>query len=170
MNALARVLFHVQARNADALRPAVRRRHLNPAMLSQRLVELRNLVALGQVGIEVVLPRENRPLAHLAVDRQRSQRGKLHRLGIQHRQRAGQPQAHRANVGVGRGAKLVGTAAKRLAGGQQLHVHFKADYRLVLGQNLWRKRCGGHESILARSTHRSTSALSATPPDSDPQP
>ena len=59
VQALARVLFHVQARDADALGP-VRALDLNVAVLGDRLVVLRNLVALGQVGIEVVLAREDR--------------------------------------------------------------------------------------------------------------
>ena len=118
----------------------VRRRHLDPAVLGDGLVELRDLVALGQVGIEVVLAREDGALAHLAVDGQRGQRGKLDGLRVQHRQRAGQPQAHRADVGVGRRAKVVGATAEGLGGGEQLHVDFESDHGLVLGQDFRRQQ------------------------------
>ncbi len=123
---------------------AVRGRHVNPAVLGQGLVELRNLVALGQVGIEVVLARKDGALAHLAVDGQRGQRGELDGLGVEHRQSARQPQAHRADVGVGRRAEVIGATAEGLGGGEQLHVDLEADDGLVLGQDFRRKRGGRH--------------------------
>ena len=151
VQALARIFFHVHARDADLLRSAVGRWHLDPAVLGQRLIELRNLVALGQIGIEVVLAREDGALAHLAVERQRGQRGELDGLGVQHRQRARQPQANRADVGIRLGAEPVGATAKRLGRREQLHVHFEPDHRLVFGQNIGRDSCGGHDWILARA-------------------
>ena len=117
---------------------AVRRGHVDPAMLGDGLVELRDLVALGQVGIEVILARKDGALAHLAVDGQRGQRGKLDGLGVEHRQRAGQPQADRADVGVRRRAEVIGATAEGLGGGEQLHVDFESDDGLVLGQNFRR--------------------------------
>ena len=114
--------------------------NFDPAVLGQRLVELRNLVALGQVGIEIILAREDRPLAHLAVERQRSQRGKFDGLCVQHRQRAGQPQANGADVRVRVRSEMIGATAKCLCGREQLHVHFKADHWLVLGQNIRKRR------------------------------
>ena len=104
-------------------------------MLCDGLVELRNLVALGQVGVEVVFAREDGALAHLAVECQGGQRGKLDGLGVEHRQCAGQAETNRADVGVGRGAEMIGAAAKGLGGGEQLHVDFESDDGLVLGQD-----------------------------------
>ena len=121
-----------------------RRRHLDPAVLGDGLVELRDLVALGQVGIEVVLAGEDGALAHLAVDGQSGQRGELDGLGVEHRQGAGQAQADRADVGVGRRAEVIGAAAEGLGRGQQLDVNFESDDGLVLGQELGRECSGGH--------------------------
>ena len=60
MDGLASILFHVRARNADHARLAVRHEaDVERTMLRDRLVVLRDLVALGQVGIEVVLPRKD---------------------------------------------------------------------------------------------------------------
>ena len=151
MQALARVLFHVQASDADALcdRRAARveRRNLDPAVLGDGLVELRDLVALGRVGIEVVLAREDAGLANLAVDRLRRQHRKLHRLAVQHRQRAWQAEAGRADVRVRLAAVLVHAAAEGLGLRKELDVNLKPDHGLVLGKNLGRKRgCGGHDS------------------------
>jgi len=55
VEALAGILFHVQACDADAFCAAIAGGHVDPAVLGQGLVKLRNLIALGQVGIEVVL-------------------------------------------------------------------------------------------------------------------
>ena len=164
VQALARVLFHVQARDADALRPA-RAFDLDVAELGDRLVVLRNLVALGQVGIEVVLAREDRRLVDAAVQRHRRQHGELHRLPVQHRQRAGQAEAHRADVGVRRIAEVRGAAAEDLRLGQQLDVDFEPDDRLVLRTRRDRRfRGGGHEEIIAMSCQ--PSALSRQPSSS----
>ena len=115
VQALAGVLFHVQARDADAFRASISRGNVDPSVLGERLVVLRNLVALGQVGIEVVFARKDRALTHRAVQRQRRQGRELDGLCIQDRQSPRQPQAYRADVRVGLGAKPVGATAKCLA-------------------------------------------------------
>ncbi len=144
MQALARVLFHVQPGDADSFCLAIRSGHVDPSVLGDRLVVLRDLVALGQVGIKIILPGKNRPLAHLAVDGQRGQRGELDGLRVEHRQRAGQSQANGADVGVRRRAKVIGAAAKGLGGGQQLYVNFESDHGLILGQDIRGDRSCGH--------------------------
>ena len=100
-------------------------------MLGERLIKLRNLVALGQVRIKIVLARKNGGLTHLAIQGLGRAHGKLHRSLIQHRQRAGQSQAYGADVGIRRRAKLCGAAAKNLGLRQKLDVHFQPDHRLV---------------------------------------
>src|SRR5208337_1732336 len=70
VKALAGVFFHVHASDANAL-GAASSRNLDVAVFGQRLVVLRNLVALGQVGIEVVLAGEDRSLVDPAVKRHR---------------------------------------------------------------------------------------------------
>jgi len=102
-------------------------------MLGQRLVVLRNLVALGQVGIEIIFAREDRPLAHLAIERERGQRCKLQGFPVCDRKGSRQPQANRTDIGVRLGAKPVGATAEHLGHREQLHVHFEADHGLVLG-------------------------------------
>ena len=57
--------------------------------LGQRLVVLRNLVALGQVGIEIILAREDGSFVDAAMQRHRRQGGKLHDFLVEHRQGAG---------------------------------------------------------------------------------
>src|SRR5690606_5672210 len=97
------------------------------ALGCQRLVELRDLVALGQVGIEVVLARENAGLVHLATERQRRARGQGDGPLVGHRQRARKPEADRADVRVRRGAEAGGAAAEHLGAGEELDVHLEPD-------------------------------------------
>ena len=58
----------------------------------------------------------------------------LDRRPVEHRERAGQAQADRADIGVGLGAEAVSAAAEELGGGTQLGVHLEADHRLPLGR------------------------------------
>ena len=90
MQALARIFLKVNTGNSNSLElwgdgrplPSSADIDLNKPMLGQRLVILRNLIPLGQVGIEVILPRKNRSFANLAIQCHRRQCGKLNRLPI----------------------------------------------------------------------------------------
>ena len=113
---LARVLFHVDAEQPHAPQPAAGG-DLYVAAGGQRPLVLRDLVALGQVRVEVVLAREDRGLADGAVRGQGGAQGQAHGLAAQHGQRAGQPQADRADVGVGVVAEAVAAGAEDLGRG-----------------------------------------------------
>ena len=104
---------------------------VEPAVDGDRLVVLGDLVVLRHVGIEVVLARERRLLGHAQVDRLGEAQRVLDHALVEHRQRARQPEAHRAHVRVGLGAELVGAAAEQLRGRRQLAVHLEPDDRLV---------------------------------------
>ena len=125
---LARVLFHVDARQADVFSAAGR--DVEAAAERQRPLVLRNLVALRQVRIEVVLPREDRCRLDVAAERERRLDRVVHRLAIEHRQRARQPQAHRTHLRVRRGAERRAAAAEDLRAGRELCVDFEPDDRL----------------------------------------
>ncbi len=154
VDALAGVLFHVQAGDADAL-GAVRCRDLDPAMLGEGLVELGDLVALGQVGIEVIFAGEDAALADLAVEGEGGQGGELDGALVEDGQGSGQAEADRADVGVRARAEVVGAAAEGLGRGEELDVDFESDDGFVLGQNVGGKAgCGAHAAFsLARSSH-----------------
>ena len=128
---LARVLFEVRARDADAYAVDV-----EPAVDRDRLVVLRRLIVLRHVGIEVVLAREHRTLGHAQMQRLGDAQRVLDGRAVEHRQRAGQTQAHRAHVRVGLVAELVRAPAEHLARGGELAVHLEADHRLVARHRL----------------------------------
>ena len=66
---LAGVLFEVDADDPDPARVAARL-ELEHAVGGERPIVLGDLVALRQVGIEIVLPREDRGRMHRAAERQ----------------------------------------------------------------------------------------------------
>ena len=137
VEALARVVFHVQARDADALLLALDF-DLDPARERQRQLVHRNLVALGQIGIEIVLARKARARLNRAVDRQRRAQRQLQRPLVQHRQRPRQPQAHGTRIRIRRGAEFRRAAAKRLRHRVELRVHLEPDHSLVARHHLRR--------------------------------
>ena len=143
VDALAGVVLHVDARHADSLRRTIHH-DIDVPMLGQRLIVLRNLIALGKIRIEVVFAGEARHRPDLAIERERGANGQLHGLLGQDGQGAREAETHGANIGIRRRAKAGGTATKYLGGRRQLSVYFQADYRLVAGDVL---RCGqAHES------------------------
>src|SRR5690606_9877555 len=121
------ILLEVDAADPHALHGPARLFHLQPAVRRQRLIELRDLVPLGQVRIEVVLAREPADLVHRAVQAERGARAQLHRAPVHDRQRAGQPETHRADVRVRRGAELGRVRAEQLGRGRELDVDLEAD-------------------------------------------
>ena len=66
---------------------------LERALGRERLIVLRDLIALRQVRIEVVLAREDRLLVNRAAERQRRLDRQLDGAAVEHRQRARQPEA-----------------------------------------------------------------------------
>ena len=143
MQRFARVLFHVDARHADPLRDIVDL-DFQPAILGQRLIVLRNLISLGQVGIEVILAGKTRPGIDGAVQRQR----RLHRHGhgfpVQHRERAWQAEAHRANIGIRRIAEMRRAGTEDLGLRQKLKMNLKADHGLIFSSHF---AGNGHQMV-----------------------
>ncbi len=86
---LARVLFEVGAGELQAVRFAVHQKLDHPALHHGNLV-LADLVALGQVRVEVVLAREDGARRDGGAQSQTEADGAFHRSAVGHRQHAGQ--------------------------------------------------------------------------------
>src|SRR5690606_13000134 len=97
------------------------------AIRGERLLELADLVSLGQVGIEVALPRPHAAWVHRAVEGERRREGEPDGLRVHGGQGARQPQAHGADVRVRRLAERHPVTAKELPLGPELHVDLHAD-------------------------------------------
>ena len=59
-----------------------------------------NLIALGQVGVEIILAVEVGDGLQLGAHGRREEGSLLHHSLVKHRQYSGQPRANRADVGV----------------------------------------------------------------------
>src|SRR5262249_37862232 len=135
VDALSGVVLYMDARHADALGLAVDL-DLDPAVFGQGLIVLRNLVALRQIRVEVILTGEDGTRVHVAIQRQSRLNGEFHGLAAKHRQRARQSQANRADMSVRRRAETRGTPAKDLGARGKLDVHLQPDDRLVFSDGV----------------------------------
>ncbi len=90
---------------------------------------LGDLVPLGKIGVEVVLPGEVALPVEPAVGREGHPDHELHDLPVEHRQHPGHPEADGAGVGVGRRPELRRAAAEDLRIREELGVDLQPDDR-----------------------------------------
>ena len=127
MDELAGVLFEVQVVEANALRLAVGD-DVEVAALRYRVLILRYLVGLRQVGVEIMFAVEARAVLYFAVEAEAHFHGEVYRVVVDDRKRAGDGEAYRADVRVRRRADVVGRAsAEELRLRFKLEVYFKSD-------------------------------------------
>ena len=138
MDGLARVLLHVQARYSD-LDVSARRvlADRDGSSSRERLIELRYLITLRKVGIEIILAREYRDRIDSASEPERRSRRQLDSPLVQNRQCARQGQANGAGVDVGWRAEIRRAAAERLRASLELDVHLEPDDHLVTSAAHW---------------------------------
>ena len=128
----AGVLLEVDALDADRARAGVRL-DLERAADAERLVVLRDLVTLRQVGVGVVLAIELGELRDLTAERQPGEDRVRDRLLVDHGQRAGQPERDRVDQRVRLAVEVVARAVgEHLRLGAELTVHLETDHDLVL--------------------------------------
>ena len=120
---LAGVLFHVDARQSDMLYPAPDR-NVETTAERERTFILRNLVTLRQVGIEIILAREDRERLDVASERERRFDRVVDRGTVEDRQRARHAETDRAHLRVGRRAERRAAPAENFRAGLQLRVDF----------------------------------------------
>ena len=106
------------------------------AALDHRLLVLADLVALGQVRIEIVLAGKDGDRCHAGADGQPEADGMFHRPAVEHRQHTRQRQIDRAGLGVGLGAKPGGGPGEDLRLGQQLDMGFQSDHHFPLHERI----------------------------------
>ena len=152
---LAGVLLHMDPGDSDADRLAVDL-EVEVPVNTDRKGELRYLIVLWQVGVEVVLPIEQRSLSEGAVECFGDGEDPLDGLFVRYRQCTWKRETHRAHRRVRLVSEVNGTPAEHLGRGLQLDVGLDADHRLP----------GGHGStsevaslaLTVNSAARSTSA------------
>ncbi len=128
MQALAGVFLQMGAGDADALALAVFQVDVEVSLAHHWQLELADLVALGQVGVEVVLAREHRARRDVGLHGQAELHGHAHGRFVEHGKRTGIAQVDDAGLGVGRRAITRRGTGKDLAAGGELGVDFQPDH------------------------------------------
>src|SRR5215470_12753553 len=121
MDILAGVLFQMQPGNAHRFWPPLQRvtggvtfgsHDLQHAVSRKRLVVLRNLVPLRQIGIKIILTREDRLLIDVQAQSECSSGAKLDGVTIQYWEGTWQSQTSGTGIGIWFVAKTRGTTTK----------------------------------------------------------
>ncbi len=111
---LARVLFQMQALDADVEEGAVLGLHLDDTLADDREIELADLIAGRQVGVEIVLPVELAAPVDLGVEAQAGADGLFDAVFVQGRQHAGKAGVDQRHLFVRPRAEADGGARKQL--------------------------------------------------------
>ena len=131
---------------------------------AQRDVVLRDLVALRQVRIEVVLSVELRALGDVAPQRQTDHQPVVDGLGVDDRQAPRQTEAARTGVDVRLVAERQLAAAEHLRAGLELDVDLEPDDGLVLdGAHEVTRLAGLPSKSIARSSANAASSIAPSP-------
>ena len=127
MQGLARVLLQMQALDAhhDLLGGGNIDDHL--ALAHDGALVLGDLIALGKVGVEVVLPVEGRAVVDLRLEANAGAHGLLDALLVDDGEHAGHGCIHQRHMAIGIAAELRGCAGEELGMGgdlgMDLHAH-----------------------------------------------
>ena len=92
------------------------------------LLELTDLIAFRQIGVEIVFSIEHRIGVDLGANCQPEFHRHAHGFFVQYRQHAWEAEIDRAGLAVGLSAKCAGRSGKNLAAGSQLNVDFQTDH------------------------------------------
>jgi hypothetical protein len=128
----AGVLFEVRAHDADGPRGAALEHDVDFAAMHDRQFVLADLIALRQVGIEVILAREHRAPCDLAARRKPELDGHRDSCSVQHGQHAGVAEIDEARLAVRCCAVGRRRAGKDLRSRRELRVDLEADHDFVV--------------------------------------
>ena len=96
------------------------------------MIELRNLVTLRQIGVEIILPIEPRPAIDLRTHRHTGADRLADALAVRHGQHARHRSVHQADLAIRLGTKFGRCAGEQLRVGRHLRMNLKADHDLPL--------------------------------------
>src|SRR5690554_1531046 len=128
--------------DTNRLGSAVFKGDLDGARADDRVVHLAGLVALGQVGIEIVFAIEYRDLGNLGMDTQAELHGHRYCGFVEYRQYTGQAQVDGAGLGVGLGTKGGRGTGEDFRAGRELNVDLKPNYGFPLHQRVSSAKAG----------------------------
>ena len=123
---LARILFQMQPLDADVEERTVLGFHLDHTLADDREIELADLIAGGQVGVEIVLPVELAAPVDLRIEAQAGADGLFDTVAVQGRQHAGETGVDQRHLLVRACAEADSSARKQLGLRGHLGVDFQA--------------------------------------------
>ncbi len=104
MHGFTRILLQMQPGDADMLDRAVLQLDLDIAGAHDRLLELADLIAIGQIGIKIVLAVKARDEVDLRLQPQPGAHRLGHAFAVDDRQHPGKARIHEADMRIGRAA------------------------------------------------------------------
>ena len=138
MHQLAGVLLDMDAFDADALASRVGvfviQTDVDMPLTHNRVVQLADLIALRQIGIEVILAIKPRPCVDHRINRQAGAHRLPHAFAIRHRQHPRHRRIDKADLRVGLRAKGGGAAGEQLGLRGDLGMNLQADHDLPLAR------------------------------------
>ena len=123
----ARILFQVQPFDTDAAGFAVFQIDVDVAVGHNRMIGLRNLVSVGQVGVIVVFARENRHFVDRRVNAQTRADRLFDTFVVDDGEHAGEARVDETDLRVGFSAERRRRAGKQFRFGNDFAVHFQSD-------------------------------------------
>ena len=132
VQALAGVLFEMQPGDANLSRRAVRHVEHDPPTPNDGSQILRDLIAGGEVGVEIVLAVKDAGQIDLGIKPEPSLNRLLDAMAVNDRQHAGKRRVDRRNLGIRLGAEIRGRPGKQFRLRDDLGVHLKPDHHLPL--------------------------------------
>ena len=133
---LAGILLDMDALDADPLARGIGvllvEADVDRALTDDRMIELADLIALRQIGVEVVLTIEPRPFVDLRLDRHAGAHRLADALAVRHRQHPRHRRIDQRHLRVGLRAERGRRAREELGVRRHLRVHFEADHDLPL--------------------------------------
>ena len=132
VQALAGVLLEMQPLDADDHALAAEEIDHDLALANDRALILADLIALRQVGIEIVLPVEHRIEVDLGFQPEPGADGLRDAACVDHRKHPGHGGIDQAHMAVRLAAELGRGAGEQLGVGGDLRMHLHADHHLPL--------------------------------------
>ena len=123
VQALAGVLLQMQPLDAD-LEGIVLEIDRDHALADDGVLELRDLIALRQIGVEIILPVEHRAMVDLRLEAEAGADGLRHAFLVDDGQHAGHRRIDEAHMRVRLAAELRRSAREELGIGKHLSVDF----------------------------------------------
>ena len=124
----AGILFQMEPRNADGLCAAIRQLNINRAFTNDGVRVLADLIALRQIGVEVILAIKTGPEIDLGIQAKPGTHGLRHAFMVDHRQHAGEARINEGNLGIGFRTKGRRCTGKQLGVGRDLGMNLKPDH------------------------------------------